>query len=193
METTPMLFTAEITTREFYETPPEIAARMAVYVNVRPGELVLEPSVGSGALLRPLIGTSCVITAFDIAPERDPELFEVVRRFPPFSVFREYRDFLTINPKEYRPVDVVLMNPPLGRLQEMAHFTHAFTFLKPGGRMAAIVSAGITFRWDKRAVDCHELVTAHGGSIVPLPEDAFAASGLNLKTVLVTLTKKDLR
>ena len=177
----------------FFETPPEIAERMAAWAAVQAGELVMDPSVGHGALLRPLASTPCVITAFDIAPERDPELSKLVRRLPPLSFLGEFRDFLTVNPKDFRPVDVVLMNPPFARQQDIAHIIHALAFLKPGGRLAAIASGSVTYRQDKRAVAFRELVAAHGGTIEPLPEGAFKASGTSVRTVLITLTKKVLR
>lgn len=44
-----------------------------------------------------------------------------------------------------------------------------------------------TYRQDKRAVAFRELVTAHGGTIEPLPEDAFKASGTSVRTVLITI------
>ena len=37
---------------QFYETPPELARRMVAMADVRPGQCVLEPSAGRGALLK---------------------------------------------------------------------------------------------------------------------------------------------
>lgn len=170
----------------FFETPPEIAERMAAWAAVQAGELVLEPSVGHGALLR-WLPAGTYVEAYDIAPQRADGFYGASR--PDGSwVMKLGWDFLAEEPDER--FDVVLMNPPFSRQQDIAHITHALTFLKPGGRLAAIASGSVTYRQDKRARDFRELVAAHGGTIEPLPEGAFKASGTSVRTVLITLTKK---
>ena len=49
------------------------------------------------------------------------------------------------------------------------------------------MSAGVSFREDKLTAGLRELVTMRGGSIEPLPDDAFRQSGTLVRTVLVTL------
>lgn len=172
----------------FFETPHEIAARMEAAVWTKKGDRVLEPSVGHGAILRH-VDPGTGVVAIDIAGRHEVLWSSVLLRFyhPTFLNL----DFLTVQPADLgEPFDVVLMNPPFARQQDIAHITHALAFLKPGGRLAAIASGGVTYRQDKRAVAFRELVAAHGGTIEPLPEGAFKASGTSVRTVLITLTKK---
>lgn len=172
----------------FFETPPEIAARMEKVVWTKKGDRVLEPSVGHGAILRHVHPNADVV-AIDIAGRHEVLWSSVLLRF--YGPTFHDRDFLTVRPADLgEPFDVVLMNPPFARQQDILHITHAMSFLKPGGRLAAIASGGVTYRQDKRAVAFRELVAAHGGTIEPLPEDAFKASGTSVRTVLITLTKK---
>jgi hypothetical protein len=91
--------------------------------------------------------------------------------------------------RAFRP-DVVLMNPPFSKGQDVKHVTHALGFLKPGGRLVAIMGAGVTFRQDKRTNEFRELVQAMGGTIERLPEGSFKSSGTMVNTVIVVIDKQ---
>jgi 16S rRNA G1207 methylase RsmC len=82
------------------------------------------------------------------------------------------------------------MNPPFSKGQDIQHVTHALGFLKPGGRLVAIMGAGVTFRQDKRATEFRELVQAMGGTIARLPEGSFKSSGTMVNTVIVVIDKQ---
>ncbi len=94
-------------------------------------------------------------------------------------------DFLEVPPRAV--YDRVLMNPPFSGQADIRHVTHALGFVKPGGMVVAVMSAGVAFRTDKATAEFREMVTASGGEITPLPEGAFKASGTDVRTVLVTL------
>jgi type I restriction-modification system DNA methylase subunit len=79
------------------------------------------------------------------------------------------------------------MNPPFADQQDIRHVEHALRFLKPGGRLVAIMSAGVSFRQDRQATTFRELVEGCDGTIEPLPEGAFEASGTGVRAVLVTI------
>ena len=64
---------------------------------------------------------------------------------------------------------------------------HAAGFLLPGGLLVAVMSAGTAFRDDRATAEFCEMITASGGEITPLPDDAFKVSGTDVRTVLVTL------
>jgi len=86
-------------------------------------------------------------------------------------------------------VDAVVANPPFGRQADIDHVRHALEFVRPGGRLVAVMSGGTAFRENRKAVGFRELVELHRGTIEDLPENTFAAAGTNVRTVLVTLTK----
>jgi hypothetical protein len=54
----------------------------------------------------------------------------------------------------------------------------ALTFLKDHGRLVAIISAGVSFRKDKKTAAFREFVREYGGTIDPLPDSSFQDSGL---------------
>lgn len=65
--------------------------------------------------------------------------------------------------------------------------THALGFLRPGGRLVSVMSAGVKYRQDAKTRAFRELVEQHSGTIEDLPEDAFRESGTSVRTVVVTM------
>jgi 16S rRNA G1207 methylase RsmC len=99
-----------------------------------------------------------------------------------------HMDFLLAN--EALRFDRVAMNPPFADGADVVHVTRAFGMLAPGGKLVAIMSAGVEFRSDKKTVAFRELVAANGGTIERLPEDSFRESGTSVRTVIAEITKR---
>jgi len=102
----------------------------------------------------------------------------------PISLFAE-PDFMKLETSQR--FDRVAMNPPFELRQDISHVTKAFGLLKPSGKLVSVMSAGVTFRQDKKAVDVRELLEAHQGQILPLPEGSFKESGTGVNTVIVVM------
>jgi predicted RNA methylase len=172
----------EITTARdlgFFATPAWLAKRVIERAEVRPGMRALEPSAGEGALALEARAAGATVLCVEIDERRAAALDALE-----FTTVTG--DFLDCDPERYGPFDRVVMNPPFARQADVAHVTRAFGMLKPGGRLVAIMSAGTSFRQDRKATEFRELVESHG-SLEPLPEGAFAESGTGVRTVLVTL------
>ncbi|MGY2488151.1 hypothetical protein ACW4E8_15595 [Cupriavidus sp. CP313] len=60
-------------------------------------------------------------------------------------------------------------------------------FLAPGGRLAAVMAAGVRFRSNRLAESFRDLINARRGQIEPLREGAFKASGTMVNTVIATI------
>lgn len=168
----------------FFETPPNIAAQLVAAAEVGPLMRVLEPSAGHGAIIRAM-PHGAFVDAVEIAPERRERLLDAHLALHSGGGVMIGRDFLTLEPDD--AYDAVVMNPPFARGADVDHITHALRFLRPGGRLAAIASAGVEFREDKRTRDFRALVAHNHGTIRPLPEGSFASSGTYVRTVLVTM------
>ncbi len=168
-----------------FETPPEIATAVVQAAGIRPGYRVLEPSAGRGALLRALamhIPTKKIkLTAIELLDDNYQILVadgwgnHVVKM-----------DFLLYTGG---PFDVVIMNPPFGKQADIHHVLHAYELLAPGGRLVAIMGAGMRFRKNKKTNALRELI-AECGEIEDLPDHAFHESGTDVSTVLVTLERE---
>lgn len=163
---------------QYFPTPPAVAALMIDAADLAPGMTVLEPSAGLGAIAKVAAPLVASVDCVD-----DNGVFADALRRDRFVV--THADFLAV-PAEPR-YDRVLMNPPFARQADIAHVTHALGFVRPGGRVVAVMSAGAEFRSDKTATAFRDLVAGRGGWFERLPDDAFAASGTKVRTVLVVI------
>ena len=95
-------------------------------------------------------------------------------------------DFMSFEPqKEY---DVIVMNPPFSKGQDVAHITKAIGIAKRC--VIAISSASVLFRTDSRTQAFRELVAQYGGSIEELPAESFKESGTMVNTALIKVFKQ---
>lgn len=83
------------------------------------------------------------------------------------------------------------MNPPFSKSQDVRHVLHAWEFVRPGGRLVAIVSPGFTFRKGRIYDDFRAMLAEAAWKIhTDLPPGTFADQGVKVRTVLLTLAKK---
>lgn len=170
-----------------FDTPDDLAAYAASRLDIHSGMLVLEPNGGKGNLVQAALDAGAdTVHTYELDPKR---VVFLCGRFPGEKVVVAQADFLQSD--EYPIYHRVLMNPPFAGQADIDHVTKALKCLLPGGKLVAIMSAGVTFRTNAKAVQFRELVTLNGGSIEHLPEDAFKTSGTSVNTVLVTMTKVD--
>lgn len=177
---------------DYFMTPPETAKRLIELADLRHDQKILEPSAGEGALIDAILtafmGDTGRIRAVD-AIEKDLNRYQkLCRKYSEVGTGRWFHpypmDFLSWVPG--RVYDRIVMNPPFGRLTDIDHVTHAWELLKRDGRLVSVMSAGVTFRREKKVVLFRELVARYG-SIEPLPRDSFKFSGTGVNTVVVVL------
>lgn len=164
------------TTQAFY-TPPELAKRVVFHASVL-NKIVLEPSAGRGALALECVDRGAAQT---VCIEQDAKSCAVLRGL---NLHVIEGDFLKQKPS---PFDRVVMNPPFTSGQDVAHVTHAFKFLKPGGRLVAITSPSWESAQNKKSAAFRELVKCNGYVAERLDEGAFKESGTNIRTLVLVL------
>lgn len=175
---------------DFFETPRAIIERMIDEADIpistskdpRDWPRILEPSAGSGRIIHAIHKRSWDRPLNVFACEIQPTLAEKVSAL----LYPEGRcnpaDFLTWVPADPPVFDRVIMNPPFSKRQDARHVLHAIRFVKPGGRVVAIMSAGVTFRQDTMYAECRDRAT----KIEPLPPGSFQESGTMVNAVLAT-------
>jgi hypothetical protein len=161
----------------FFPTPYDLAKTIALKADLQPGNKVLEPSAGIGHLaqaiidIEPEINLTCIEYYVSYAEHTRAKGFEVLNQ-----------DFLSYTEGGY---DKIIMNPPFENNQDIAHIQHAFTLLKPGGRLVAIMAnrAG-----QNKAANFFEFVDENGyweqnqeGAF----KSAFKPTGVNTITVVL--------
>lgn len=173
-----------VSAEQLFPTPAEIAKRMAELAEVEPGMTVLEPSAGTGNLIKALRGVYG--DTFELtAVEYNHNLCEVLRRLEtePFHLiednFLEYQQpgDQTYTSKQF---DRVVMNPPFKNAEDIKHINHALGLVKPGGVLVALCANGP--RQNVAFKDVAEYWE-------PLPEGSFEAQGTGVNVALMVIRK----
>lgn len=164
----------------FFPSPPAVVARLLELADIQPGMVVLEPSAGRGAIAFVCHEQGALVDCVEFMKANVDSLMGDKR-----CRAVSHCDFLTMG---QAPVyDRVVMNPPFMKQADIKHVTHAHKFLKPGGLLVAVMSAGVEFRTDARTKAFQALVAGRGGHIEPLPENSFKASGTGVNTVIAVI------
>ena len=119
----------------FFPTPAALAQRAVAAAGIKNGDEILEPSGGIGSLSEMIVSEMAnrdIRATLDIV-ETNPRLCEYMRSigFEPHCM-----DIHDVN----GTCDVVVMNPPFEKHQDIDHVLHCLRLLKPGGRLVAIMS-----------------------------------------------------
>lgn len=175
---------------QLFPTPPELARRMCDEAGILAGRRVLEPSAGTGNLIRAARDNATGFDCFSlVAVEQNYNLVQHLERernrtlYANENNFRIHcADFLEWFGDEdgQAGFDVVLMNPPFQNGEDIKHIKHAITFLKPGGRLVAICAGG-----PRQNEQLRPMIEDAGGTWEPLPPDTFKESGTGVNTVLL--------
>ncbi len=167
-----------------FDSPAAVVARVIELAEIEPGMFVLEPQAGMGNLAAAAEDAGGIVWAYEIDPKRFMALAERLVAGDAGAVLCV--DFLEVEPP-HEKFDVVVMNPPFAKQVDIDHVLHAFKFLKAGGRLVSVMSAGIMFRENRKAVEFREFVRAHGGYFEALPAGAFSSSGTEVHTCIVVI------
>jgi len=163
---------------QLFPTPAPLAARMVDLAEIEEGHAVLEPSAGTGNLLKAIreaTGGRAVRTAVEINGKLCDRL-----RIVEAGATVIHADFLQC--ADLGRFDRIVLNPPFERGQDIEHIMHALRFLKPGGRLVAICANG-----PRQSALFTQLAAEQGGMFEPLPAGSFAESGTMVNAALLTL------
>lgn len=180
-----------------FSTPLQLAYVASHCAQVRPGELVLEPSAGTGILAQFCAVRGAEVVLNELSERRRQILKLLFQKSPvyPFNA-EQIHDYL---PKEARPT-VVIMNPPFSaspkqdRRNPLAtgkHVRSAFLRLAQGGRMIMITghwfSPGSSF-WKAAFAGLEDNFSIR--ATVVFSGEVYAKHGTSIETRLTVIDKK---
>lgn len=170
-------------------TPFELAERVASLAPIKPDSRVLEPSAGQGALVRAALRAGATDVHYCEIDQRlkEKHLVPLAPRARGFGG----TDFLKLQPADFpgELFDIVLMNPPFARQADIKHVAHAFYFLRGGGTLVAIMSAGTAFRENATAGAFRDFINGRGAEWWALPEGSFKESGTAVRAYLIRVVR----
>ncbi|MFC1960003.1 methyltransferase [Chloroflexota bacterium] len=165
----------------YFPTPPDVVERLLALANILPGERVLEPSAGNGSIADAIR---------DAHPDATLDVCEVSADLREILELKEHNlvawDCLELAGATY---DTILMNPPFENFQDIEHVRHAFSLLKPGGRVVAIMGEGVFFRRGRKPEDFRVWLDEVGWEAEQLPGGTFKTSGTGVASRIVVLDK----
>lgn len=164
---------------QYFPTPKELARKMVEMADIKPGDVLLEPSAGQGAIVDhfPMENTKLLM---ELSPDNAKVLTD-----KGYTV--NVMDFLQFNNQSV--VDKIIMNPPFTLQQDISHILHAFDILKSGGILVSIASESPFFRENKKSVAFREFLEQNNAEITVNDDGAFKESGTMVKTRIVKITK----
>ena len=120
---------------DYFATPEPVGIKMMEWADIRPGEAVLEPSAGHGAIARWMPETA-VRTAIEPNMTLRSRLAMV---FDGTMLDHDFEDLNIVN-----KYDAIVMNPPFGFGGKTAidHVAKAARHLRDGGRIVALIPRG---------------------------------------------------
>lgn len=174
---------------QLFPTPAELARKMVAAAGIMGGERVLEPSAGTGNIVRAIFnGFTGADNGRVVAVEINASLVEGLRQQQRLTVGANdatfdirQGDFLACN-GDLGKFDAVIMNPPFSNAADIKHITHAVTFLKPGGRLVAICANG-----PRQREALMPLAENSGGYWEDLPAGTFDSAGTGVNTAMVVI------
>lgn len=158
---------------DFFPTPIATANEMVQVAEIKPGMKVLEPSAGWGHIAERIREFGVEPDVVELSGNRR-ELLEAKG----FNLVGS--DFLEVSKGE--GYDRILMNPPFSDRRDADHVQHAYSLLKPGGRLVAIMGEGVFFGKDKSAQEFRDWVESVGGTDEKLAEGTFLDPSLPVNT-----------
>ena len=183
-----------------FSTPLPLAYAVLQAAAIRPGDVVLEPSAGTGmlAVMAQLALGSEAVGALHLNEIAATRAGLLAGLFPGSTVTRHNAESIRDRLPELRPT-VVLMNPPFSaspgveRIRHHAdlhHIRSAFSMLPPGGRLVAISSSHCVpgdAAWQDAFASLDP--PAHAVFTAPIDGRAYARRGTTFDTRLTVLDR----
>lgn len=179
----PILLTGEYTRtkQDFgqFDTPADVVPGLLMLAKIEPGMTLLEPSAGLGNIVFEAESQGARVAAYEVDANRALACQKRCLLRGGMIV----GDFLCAEPTP--AFDIVAMNPPFAKKADIEHVMHAAKFVKPGGKLVAIMSPGHTFRTDARSVAFRAFLKERNAWEQALPMGSFKESGTNVNSMLV--------
>jgi len=161
---------------QFFSTPKEIADWLVQMAEVKPEHRILEPSAGTGSILKSVLDVLPEKRRIDCCELMPTNKTILKRDFDQTKVIFMADDFLTFNnAKEY--YHRIIANPPFSKNQDIDHIRHMYELLAPGGRLVSIASKHWELSTNKKETEFRQWIDEIGADIHNIEPGSFKESG----------------
>lgn len=168
---------------QFFSTPPALAEWLVSLSDVKPGYAVLEPSAGTGAIIKAIHKTcpEVVVDAFELMPENRQTLEKMI------NVSLVDEDFTQGVPRLY---DRIFANPPFARNHDIRHARMMYDALDPnGGEMCVITSRHWVNAPEKECEQFRNWLHEVNAETHEIPNGVFDESGTSVATMAIVIKR----
>ena len=174
----------------YFPTPAKIVDKMIELANLERGQLILEPSAGQGHIADKICSSLKLRANEIMICETLPENIHILDEKGYVCESMEFFEFKSECHLHDVAFNRIIMNPPFEKQLDILHVATAFSMLAPNGILVAIMSAGLTFRENKKTVEFREkILEPHCTHLEHLPNGAFKESGTMVNTILLRLER----
>jgi len=193
------ILVGEVTTAKdlgFYPTPPALADRLVAMADIEPGHVCLEPSAGTGNIVKALFRAGATrVVAFERDLKMRHQLMRITSNPLHTLDVAPNDDFMEKSLSNiFLDVDRVVMNPPFYKVGFGDHLDHArlaYKLLFIRGVMVCVLPSSVLFRRDKRYAEFRAwALNEIGGTLEALPEGSFRESGTMVNTCVLRVEKR---
>lgn len=163
---------------QFFPTPLSMSKYLVDIADIKPTDVLLEPSAGQGNILQffPKENKKFII-------EYDNKNVEVLKN-KGYEIMQG--DFLNFTNLSY---DKVVMNPPFAKQQDIVHILHAYSMLNKGGTLVAVANENILYRNNEQAMEFKSFLKKHNALVIENECGSFDESGTMINTIIIKIKK----
>jgi len=163
---------------QFFETPKELAIKMIEMAELKPTDVILEPSAGLGAIADEIKTGKLHLN--ELNENNYNKLIEKGYR----TIVKD--DFIT---GKFGLFNKIIMNPPFSKQQDIDHILKAFEYLEKDGILISVVSESPFFRENKKSVEFRQFLEDNNAEIINNPESTFKESGTMVNTRIIKIRR----
>lgn len=178
---------------QFFPTPDHIAAHMVELAEIKPGNDILEPSAGQGAIVRAILDATQDFKMNDMISisvcEAMPQNITILRKefFEDDQEISIPTDFLEVPLTGMVYYDRIIANPPFTKGQDIDHIMHMLRLGKPLRKFVVVSLSSPSWLWGqtKKVREFRDLVFRTAEYIEYIQPGEFKKSGTEIATVLI--------
>ena len=177
---------------QFFATPDELADDLVRRADILPGNSILEPSAGQGAIIDAVIRSGILnklCTDLFYVEKMPTNLLMLKKKNYPDNVYYVgvlNDDFLNMDTDRF---DRIIANPPFSNNQDIDHIYHMYARLFPGGRIVTVASSHWEVSSNKKEKAFREWLEKVGADVEDIPAGVFKESGTMVGGKIITINK----